>query len=153
MVPFAPLLLFHSEFPESRNQYTSRDVNLIQLTLPLLLLLPQVALQQQSGASRILPPAINHYFLLFFEVIRVKLTVVRKMPKPPVFVPISSLRHFCCRVVRTLPTRIRTTIVLINFEKIGPLFTPYYVCCDYFFLQFWSYGLFIPLDCAYSFLI
>ena len=36
----------------------------------------------------------------------------------------------------TLPTRIRTTIVLINFEKIGPLFTPYYVCCVYYFSPF-----------------
>ena len=33
----------------------------------------------------------------------------------------------------TLPTRIRTTIVLINFEKIGPLFTPYHECYVYFF--------------------
>ena len=38
--------------------------------------LPKWLYNTTESASQILPPAINHYFLLFFEVIRVKLTTL-----------------------------------------------------------------------------
>ena len=38
--------------------------------------------------------------------------------------------------VSTLQSRIRTIVILINFNKISPMITAYYECCFYLFSLF-----------------